>query len=81
MSLFGIHYEQHYDKLLHIAVTFTVLSFLLKFASMWQAISIMFLLQCLKVVSNKHQSPDYTMPGDWLANVGGYLVVLLYHVI
>ena len=72
--------SKHYDKLLHALVTFVLVIWLDKAISVYAACLIVFVLQCCKVFSNWQRNWEYRMLGDWLANGGGCVLVVLWYI-
>lgn len=68
----------HYDKLLHVTVTFTLMAFCLKWLSVSYSFLIMATLQGGKAWLNYRIKIGYKIWGDMAANAFGYLLVLLY---
>lgn len=76
----------HYDKLLHVLVTFALMMFGMLWLQ-WRIVTlIVFVLQALKWVRNWNVQPMWVrfrdwLPAsllDWLANLAGYGLVALY---
>jgi len=70
--------KDHYDKLLHISITFLLMCFLCVWLPWWMATLIMANLQAGKVVWNYRQDYWYHWMGDMTANVIGYAIFALY---
>ena len=71
---------KHYDKLLHILGTFTAMIWLLRIPGIRgdQAFGIVFFLQLLKTYIN-YRDTEYSHWGDWVANLGGYILAILWY--
>ena len=63
--------KNYYDKLLHVAGTFTAMAFLTLFIPCGFAIGIVLVLQLGKTWWN-FKDWTYCWLGDWLANIIGY---------
>ena len=74
----SIALKQHYDKLLHITCTFTLLMFAEKWLPSILAVIVVLLLQVAKTIRNGIKDKDYIPKGDWLANAIGYLIWVLW---
>lgn len=70
--------KQHYDKLLHVTITFMLLMFATKWLSVWLSVGIVFTLQTVKVFRNKIIDKKYTCTGDLVANGIGYWVWIFW---
>jgi len=70
--------NQHYDKLLHISITFMLLCFLHACLTLYLAVICVVLLQIAKVIWNYSADWFYHPAGDILANVIGFAVFGLY---
>ena len=70
--------KQHYDKLLHVLGTFTVMCFLCVWIPWNVAIAIVLFLQAGKAYWNFQADNLYHPAGDMLANVIGYGLYWLY---
>ena len=73
----------NYDKLLHISLTFALLCFLSVGLSALQwgpviALGVVFVLQWVRVAQNYRHDAEYSVVGDWTANVLGYLLYGIY---
>jgi len=70
--------KQHYDKLLHVTCTFTLLMFAGKWLPPILAVAVVLSLQIGKSIRNEIKSKDYVPTGDWIANAIGYLIWVLW---
>jgi len=70
--------KRHYDKLLHVTVTFVLMVFFMKWVSAFWAVWFVAILQGGKVDRNRSMSDTYKPWGDLLANGVGYMLVLAY---
>lgn len=73
--------KKHYDKLLHISITFGLMMFATTFLSIEKAVGTVFMLQVMRTLQNVTRDKAYRPWGDWLANSGGYLLYGLYWMI
>lgn len=75
----------HYDKLLHASITFLLVLFLHKCLPVYLCIAVVSVLQISKSLLNLYsgyieaKKPGFW--GDWMANLAGYVLVVLYLVI
>lgn len=70
--------KAHYDKILHITVTFMLILYLERIISLPYALLLTFLLQGGKVIWNLTRTKNYRMVGDWVANIVGYALAAGY---
>ena len=70
--------KPHYDKLLHISITFMLMCFLHAWLHLGIAFLIMAILQVGKIVWNYYDDYTYRPAGDVLANLIGYAIFGLY---
>ena len=68
----------HYDKILHVTVTFILVMFLDRIFPLYDSILIVVFLQTFKTWMNYRVSKDYCFVGDWIANGIGYSLVGIY---
>lgn len=70
--------QQHYDKILHITCTFTLLAFAHIWLPIGHAITVVVTLQVVKTMWNVSDDRTYRPWGDWLANAIGYALYAAY---
>lgn len=70
--------QANYDKILHIACSFTTLVWLDKVMSKPVALGIVVSLCILKTVWNYYRDSTYKPLGDWIANLIGFGLWMLY---
>ncbi len=76
----------NYDKLLHLLLTFALLCFLSGGLSALQwgpvvAVGVVFVLQWVRVAQNYRHDAEYSVAGDWAANVLGYVLYGAYRLL
>jgi len=71
--------KNHYDKLLHVLGAFTVLIWLNKVFLPVGALIILFLLCVGKTALNYMSDKTYKPFGDWIANIIGFGLWLIYY--
>ncbi len=73
--------QPHYDKILHVTVTFVLMVFCMKLTTFQYSITIVFILQLVKAWLNYRTNVDYSCSGDMVANACGYLLTGLHLVL
>jgi len=69
---------RHYDKLLHISITFFGIVFFAKWLPIYICLPAMIVAQVFKTWANYRADKSYRPFGDWAANLGGYVLVGVY---
>lgn len=70
--------KQHYDKLLHVSVTFMMMALLCKMLPAHAALATTLMAQLAKTALNRVTDDTYKPWGDWLANAAGYAVYTMF---
>jgi len=70
--------KPHYDKLLHVSITFSGVIFLSKWMPIIIAVVLIAIAQVTKTWLNYRCDKSYRPVGDWLANLTGYLLIAVY---
>ena len=70
--------QRHYDKLLHVSITFMGIAWLAKWLPLYICVPVMLAAQVFKTWANYRADREYKPYGDWAANLSGYALVGIY---